>query len=155
MQYLILILLMWRIWWAPNNTSKWQMGFNSAFKVLTGHPHVCLPYLNLWLKYLAQSAWSFDYHQSVRSLLPSNLAGLQRFMQNCKTKICVPHQLLEVNKCTAVSNKSIFNNLHRRGEVSTGLLLVSLKARHHPEDLRWDGRKNMMWGRGLDWSGSG
>jgi hypothetical protein len=30
---LTLILLMWRIWWA-NNTSKWQMGFNSAFKGL-------------------------------------------------------------------------------------------------------------------------
>jgi hypothetical protein len=29
-----LILLMWRIWWAPNNASKWQMGFNSAFKGL-------------------------------------------------------------------------------------------------------------------------
>ena len=27
-------LLMWRIWWAPNNTSKGQMGFNSAFKGL-------------------------------------------------------------------------------------------------------------------------
>jgi len=29
-----LILLTWRIWWAPNNASKWQMGFNSAFKGL-------------------------------------------------------------------------------------------------------------------------
>ena len=29
-----LILLMWRIGWAPNNTSKWQMEFNSAFKEL-------------------------------------------------------------------------------------------------------------------------
>ena len=29
---LTLILLKWRIWWAPNNASKWQMGFNSAFK---------------------------------------------------------------------------------------------------------------------------
>jgi hypothetical protein len=29
------ILLTWRIWWAPNNASKWQMGFNSAFKGLT------------------------------------------------------------------------------------------------------------------------
>jgi len=27
-------LLKWRIWWVPNNTSKWQMGFNSAFKGL-------------------------------------------------------------------------------------------------------------------------
>jgi len=26
--------LTWRIWWAPNNASKWQMGFNSAFKGL-------------------------------------------------------------------------------------------------------------------------
>ena len=32
---LTLILLMWRIWWAPNNASKWQMGFNSAFKGLS------------------------------------------------------------------------------------------------------------------------
>ena len=28
---LTLILLTWRIWWAPNNASRWQMGFNSAF----------------------------------------------------------------------------------------------------------------------------
>jgi hypothetical protein len=32
---LTLNLLTWRIWWAPNNASKWQMGFNSAFKGLT------------------------------------------------------------------------------------------------------------------------
>ena len=31
---LTLILLMWRKWWAPNNASKQQMGFNSAFKGL-------------------------------------------------------------------------------------------------------------------------
>ena len=31
---LAVILLTWRIWWAPNNASKWQMGINSAFKVL-------------------------------------------------------------------------------------------------------------------------
>ena len=29
-----LILLTWRKGWAPNNASKWQMGFNSAFKEL-------------------------------------------------------------------------------------------------------------------------
>jgi len=26
--------LTWKIWWALNNASKWQMGFNSAFKGL-------------------------------------------------------------------------------------------------------------------------
>ena len=31
---LTLILLMWRIWWVPNNVRKWQTGFNSAFKGL-------------------------------------------------------------------------------------------------------------------------
>jgi len=25
---------MWRIWWAPNNVSRWQMGINSVFKGL-------------------------------------------------------------------------------------------------------------------------
>ena len=31
---LTLILRTWRKWWTPNNASKWQMGFNSAFKGL-------------------------------------------------------------------------------------------------------------------------
>jgi len=31
---LTLILLTWRIGWAPNNASRWQMGFNLAFKGL-------------------------------------------------------------------------------------------------------------------------
>ena len=32
---LTLILLTWRIWRAPNNASKWQMGFNSEFQGLS------------------------------------------------------------------------------------------------------------------------
>jgi len=31
---LTLILLTWRIWCSPSNASKWQLGFNSAFKGL-------------------------------------------------------------------------------------------------------------------------
>jgi len=31
---LTLILLPWRIWYAPNNASRWQMGFYSPFKGL-------------------------------------------------------------------------------------------------------------------------
>ena len=34
-EILTLILLIWSIGWAPNNVSKWQMGFNSAFKGLS------------------------------------------------------------------------------------------------------------------------
>jgi len=34
-QYVLtLYLLTWRIWWSPNNASKGQVGFNSAFKGL-------------------------------------------------------------------------------------------------------------------------
>jgi hypothetical protein len=32
---LILSLLTWRKWWAPDNASKEQMGFNSGFKGLS------------------------------------------------------------------------------------------------------------------------
>ena len=34
---LTLYLLTWRIWWAPNNASKGQMVFNSAFRGLMFH----------------------------------------------------------------------------------------------------------------------
>jgi len=30
----VFFLLTWKILWAPNNASKWQMVFNSAFKWL-------------------------------------------------------------------------------------------------------------------------
>jgi len=32
---------MWRLWCALNNASKWQMGFNSAFKGLIQRKHIC------------------------------------------------------------------------------------------------------------------
>jgi hypothetical protein len=32
---LTLTPLTWRTWWAPNNASRWQMGFNSEFRWLT------------------------------------------------------------------------------------------------------------------------
>ena len=54
---LTIYLLTWRIWWALNNASKWQMRFNSAFKGLrcllsTLYRHVyvistCLRYIDI------------------------------------------------------------------------------------------------------------
>ena len=38
---LTLILLMWMIWWGPNNASKWQVGFNSAYKRLRKYYTLC------------------------------------------------------------------------------------------------------------------
>ena len=37
-------VLTWRIWWAPNNASKSQMGFNSAFKGLILYYNSCLAF---------------------------------------------------------------------------------------------------------------
>jgi len=57
--YLTLILLMWRIWWAPNNASRWQMGFNSVFKRLI-HINTCkmIPFQYEFLLVGAQSSCS-------------------------------------------------------------------------------------------------
>jgi hypothetical protein len=60
---LTLYLLTWRIWWAPNNASKEQTGFNLAFKgsshvgcdavslgeMLTTTPRITMPSLSGWL----------------------------------------------------------------------------------------------------------
>ena len=52
---LTLILLTWRKWWASNNASRWQMGFNSALKRtilrsyigrVFGHTHTHTPTLH-------------------------------------------------------------------------------------------------------------
>ena len=48
---LTLILLTWKKWRAPNNASKWQMGFNSVFKGLNSIPvSVPLTVLSVFLK---------------------------------------------------------------------------------------------------------
>jgi len=45
---------MWRTWWDPNNASKGQMGFNSAFKGLT--PELVCPFKT------ASSKWTANNH---------------------------------------------------------------------------------------------
>jgi len=49
---LTLILLTWRIWWAPNNASKWQMRFDSVFKGLK-----CRKLLAQWHGATSQKNW--------------------------------------------------------------------------------------------------
>ena len=39
--WLTLNPLTWKIWWAPNNASRWQMGCNSVFKGLTKGKQLC------------------------------------------------------------------------------------------------------------------
>jgi hypothetical protein len=63
-EVLTLILLTWRIWWASNNASNWQMGFNSAFKVLT---HIISPegYFNARFHWICRlRAWNIFGHEA-------------------------------------------------------------------------------------------
>jgi len=46
--HLTLTLLTWRLWGAPNNASKWQMGFNSAFRGLNAELNSICPVLALF-----------------------------------------------------------------------------------------------------------
>jgi len=59
------ILLTWRIWRAPNNASKWQMGHNLAFKGL-----------NCW----TSSSDIFGYHADFREGYGTVGAGQGRGM---------------------------------------------------------------------------
>ena len=50
---LTLILLTWRIWWAPNNASSWEMGYNLAFKgLIVKFGCYLFIYLKFWLLYI-------------------------------------------------------------------------------------------------------
>jgi len=68
---LTLILLTWKIWWAPNNASRWQMGFNSAFKGLNwtgcGRKQRILPFtvMNFLIPYKA--VYSLVRRETIRN----------------------------------------------------------------------------------------
>jgi len=71
---LTLILLTWRIWWAPNNSSKWQMGFNSAFKGLkTYNPTHSIYYRSKGANYTASMHGSLRKSFLRPSLLTRNV----------------------------------------------------------------------------------
>ena len=61
---LTLILLTWTIWRAPTNTSKWRMGFNSAFKGLTSQTPLGLHGL-LWRAFTAYSLTAYQQRCTV------------------------------------------------------------------------------------------
>ena len=72
---LTLILLRWRIGWAPNNASRWQVGFNSVFKRLTNQNCIQVEVKN------RLKLGNACYH-SVQKLLSSRLLS-----KNLKIKI--------------------------------------------------------------------
>ena len=83
---LTLILLTWRIWWAPNNASRWETGLNSVFKGLTGtHP----------------------------LLVTSKGRQAFRTARHCQGQLQTPQSVTAVDYCTLSSGQH--SVCHRRG----------------------------------------
>jgi hypothetical protein len=76
---LILILLTWRIWWAPNNSSRWQMGFNAEFKVL-------ITILEHW--------WLWSYFK-----ITGMCSGLSSLCQGLKRRAVRWCEILKISLC--------------------------------------------------------
>ena len=69
---LTLILLTWRIWWAPNNASRWQKGFNSTFKGLMFKWQFCHMETTNPLKFTTNGRKSHRKPQSTSQLVCEN-----------------------------------------------------------------------------------
>ena len=65
---LTLILLTWRIWWAPNNASGWQMGFNSAFKGVKCPVNLILLTWRIWWAPNNASRWQMGFNLAFTGL---------------------------------------------------------------------------------------
>ena len=73
---LTLILLTWRKWWT-NNASKWQMGFNSAFKGLNGRK---------WsVEKCSEVEWSVVGWSVVKVLVTGCLNIIRRYIDHVKS----------------------------------------------------------------------
>ena len=66
--HLTLILLTWRMWWVPNNASKWQMGFNSAFKELKCPLTLILLTWRIWWAPNNASRWQMGFNSAFEGL---------------------------------------------------------------------------------------
>jgi hypothetical protein len=83
--YLTLNPLTWKIWWAPNNASRWKMGFNSAFKGLIAYCAIsCYSNMNtlllfVWIHFCTEAFFQRDFTQ----WLLQNIQGVQGGM--CQT----------------------------------------------------------------------
>jgi len=66
--FINLILLMWRIWWTLNNASKWQMGFNSAFKGLKCSLTLILLTWRIWWSLNNASRWQMEFNSAFKGL---------------------------------------------------------------------------------------
>jgi hypothetical protein len=113
---LTIIPLTWKIWWTPNNASKWQMGFNSACKGLRieASYNRYATFLFLFLRAISRnkSFCSQETHNQPRILIGDSdfrrrLHQLLLYRMFCRLTHCRPLR-------TSENKRKIFRRLRRR-----------------------------------------
>ena len=110
-----------RIWWAPNNACKWQMGFNSAFKGLLFH---FISETQLYYKTILHfNLLTGRQHTGTHQELPEAhkaLPFLSHFQDHCwrKTKtsllqsdqkVCAPYDCTVMTRCGSFINFFLYS----------------------------------------------
>jgi len=157
---LTLILLTWRKWWAPNNASKQQMGFNSAFKGLNAESSLTrLKLLEVQFTFQSYCLTSTLKHvadsANRRAALSIRRLGLWNTFQNCTYAswvknlklICWLRSNLRPLKITRVSLQCL-------GETGTisGVEWTVQRAEYRPQRCAFYDRDSIQPNRALVFS---
>jgi len=128
---LTLILLTWRIRWVPNNASKWQMGFNSAFKGLKEHYGKAVKKYELidagpwWVEMLVLVA---QLHRHITLQLHSSFWITERLLIfTCHTPLTLPPLALLSSPNSDCPHKSAFTVDNRNSSSVTRELISIMK----------------------------
>jgi len=145
---LTLILLTWSIGWAPNNASRWQMVFNSAFKGLT--------YMSPYIKqnfYSSQNEIYIllrhyaEYSSNSLPTFRNNPWSHFQWSRNIRRKISWPLKMRQIG-CPETSRKElptircVMSHKERRSDLHHGGSLKSIQSTlffkiKNPQQLIW------------------
>ena len=94
---LTFILLTWRKWWAPNNASRQQMGFNSGFKGL-----ICATIIYFVTEVLSEQ-WSVAAIAELSYIVEGNsgremMTAGGKLLCNCSMPYCMCYSVNKVRK---------------------------------------------------------
>jgi len=126
---LTLAPLTWRIWWDPNNASRWQMGFNSAFKGLKYKFKLCNAHL--W-KLMYEYVWLMFHFNNIpyvirsRSQWPRSLRHSSVAARLLRFWVWIPPGawMFVCCECCTLSGRGLCDELITRPEESYWLLCV-------------------------------
>jgi len=90
------ILLTWRIWWAPKDASRWQIGFNSTFKRLRPRGY----FNHYWPNVVLNSTSAIRY---ITLLYDQKLALMKQVFYGYF--VCAEHECDIRNCCLALVSK--------------------------------------------------